>query len=61
MTMLDEDQLRSLLTEGAETFEVPAAGPERVLSAAAAPAGGSQPFARFSPGRRAFGPLPQAW
>ncbi len=35
MTMLDEDQLRSLLAETAETFEVLAAGPERILAAAA--------------------------
>lgn len=34
MTMLDEDQLRSILTEVAETFEAPATGPDRILAAA---------------------------
>ena len=39
MTMLDEDRLRSLLTEAAQTFEAPATGPEHVLAAAAATTG----------------------
>jgi len=44
MTMVDEDRLRSLLTEAAEHFTPPAAGSERILAAAAA--GHQNPIAR---------------
>jgi Domain of unknown function (DUF4349) len=36
MTMVDEDQLRSLLTEAGGTIDPPAAGPDRILAEAAA-------------------------
>lgn len=47
MTMLEEEQLRSLLAEAARTFEVSATGPERVRSAAVM-AGGQRPAARLA-------------
>ncbi len=58
MTMLDEETLRSLLRDAAESFDLPAEGPENILSAASVserprPARAFR-FPRTTPGRIAL-------